>query len=247
MEYTIISDLHEDIDSLIKILKLSTNKKKYISLGDNIGISKKYYSHVNNDANKCLSLMKKNEFIGVRGNHDNFHLNIIPKQSIFLYPDLLYKSNVQNNLSNKIWSFLDEEPTFLTEENIQYLKNFEEYLIKDDTLFSHFLFPDITGSVKLKEINFKEILNIHFLYMDFNDISFSFVGHLHVKKVQIISNKRGILEIKNDYFNFEKKYENEKFIIFCPSIIQNRIYLTYNIKDKYIKVMNLINDSSLTK
>lgn len=242
MKYIIISDLHEDIDSLIKIVSASKNKnQKNISLGDNIGISKKYYSHINNDANACLSLMKKHQFIGVRGNHDNFHLNIIPKQSIFLYPESLYPSdiNTTNIFNHKVWSFSDEEPTSLTEENFKYLQTFEEYLIQDDILFSHFLFPDVTGSVKLREINFREILNIHFLYMKFNNLSISFVGHLHVNEVHIISNKRGRLIIKQSHFKFEKQHEYENFIVLCPSVIQNRIYLEYDITNKCIEIKPL--------
>lgn len=61
MKYIIISDLHEDINSLLKILNSVKNRNnlKLISLGDNIGVSKKYYSHIENDANACLSLMRK--------------------------------------------------------------------------------------------------------------------------------------------------------------------------------------------
>ena len=243
MKYIIISDLHEDIHSLLKILNSLINRDniKLISLGDNIGISKKYYSHIENDANSCLSLMKDNGFVGVRGNHDNFHLKITPKQTIFLYPELLYNSSnlEKRNIKNKVWSFCDEEPTYLTKKNIDYLAGFDEYIIEDKILFSHFLFPDITGSTKLKEIDLRKILDIHFLYMSFNDISYSFIGHLHVKEVIVISEKRGRLNVKNNFFKFEMCCENERFVVFCPSIIQNRIYLEYNSDNKLIKIINL--------
>lgn len=60
-----------------------------------------------------------------------------------------------------------------------------------------------------------------------------------MNEVHIISNKRGRLIIKQSHFKFEKQHEYENFIVLCPSVIQNRIYLEYDITNKCIEIKTL--------
>ena len=73
MRLAIISDIHEDIDSLRKILK-KAEKKGYdqlVCLGDITGYSLPYYKYDNSrNASACLSLLREKCEIVIAGNHD---------------------------------------------------------------------------------------------------------------------------------------------------------------------------------
>lgn len=73
MIYAIITDIHEDIESLKKVLDAISSSKidKIICLGDIVGVSMTHHNAFFNSrsANGCISLIKESA-TSVIGNHD---------------------------------------------------------------------------------------------------------------------------------------------------------------------------------
>lgn len=222
MKIALITDIHENIDALKEALRRIEAQKceEIISLGDITGFSKKNYNHIKkSDVNECIRLVKENCRYSVIGNHDLFSIR---KQSSFhienKIPDNWYSMSLEERkkINDKIWYYADEIETELIPDSYDYLKSLPEKLtLKHDNknfLFSHFIYPDITGSSIFFPKNKKDF-KIHFEKMNNENISISFAGHGHISGFLLVSKSR----ISYREFTF-KKLKDKPQIIILPSI-----------------------------
>ena len=212
MKYVIISDIHEDISSLQKVMSQieKSGVDKLVCLGDITGFSTYHNVHKNTkDANACINLLKTNCDIIVAGNHD---LNIINK----LPQHLLRHKEANSRIHKETWSYKGEINATLSPKNIDFLEQLPEYFIEItdnfQVLFSHFLFPDITGSTILIPKK-KKALKPHFNFMKHQNSLLSFVGHSHINGFALYSGCR--INFKD--FGF-KRLSNKQQIIFGPAL-----------------------------
>ncbi|OFX24757.1 MAG: hypothetical protein A2033_03765 [Bacteroidetes bacterium GWA2_31_9] len=182
MIIAIISDIHEDIVSLKKALKIieENNCCKIVCLGDILGypyLNGKYENSKN--VNECINIIKSNCIDVVLGNHDIYHLLNSKHKIEFTYNNLFYTKS--KNL------YKDSELE-LTENNFEYLISLPEFkfitLSEKTYLFSHYLYPNINGLNEI-EISNSSIHKIHFDFMNSNNCNISICGHLHIDGIGV--------------------------------------------------------------
>ncbi len=193
MRIAIISDIHEDIRSLRKIIRKieGTGYDRLVCLGDISGFSVPYYKYqASRSAHDCLSLLREKNAIIVPGNHDYHAARKVPKHApAFEFPGDWYALEYgQRKLLAKDMVWLHEEndlnPLY-TLEDIQYLRGLPEYhVMKDaggkDLLFSHYVWPNLSGFVKgfyTSPLEYEK----HFGFMTSLNCNISFTGHAHVR------------------------------------------------------------------
>ena len=227
MKIAIISDIHEDVLNLKKAFNLIEQYKcdEIFSLGDIIGFSNLFYDYESTkNANECVELVRKNCKFAIAGNHDLYIAQRVPY--------LLRKKNYPANwfqLSNeerqtisedKIWLYIEEDDPILTAENMDFMKKIPEYQIEKidnvNYLFSHFIFPDISGASKDFPTK-KRHYNQHFEFMSENNCLISFTAHGHTYGFVITSPKK-----KNHRYLKTKQLKNKVQIINCPAITSSK-------------------------
>lgn len=210
MRIAIISDIHEDITNLKKIIKLIelSNCDEIICLGDICGFSIPYYTyHHSRNASQCIDLIESNCKYSCIGNHDLYAIKKLPINCYsFNYPknwyDLSYFER-HELANNEVWLYEENELTaLLSRKNIDYLRNLPEYITTEidgiKIMFSHFLFPDLTGCTK-KFIDNREGFDTHKSFMDKEGIKLSVFGHMHPS---------GIVYCTDNYFGMTRKVLN---------------------------------------
>lgn len=225
MKYAIISDIHEDIVGLKNVLRKINGHvaDKIVCLGDITGFSDLHHSHTDSkNADACIDLLKEHCDIIVIGNHD---LNTIDKLPSYLKRHKKAKSTI----SKKTWPYEREAESFVRIENINFLNQLPEFIIepvKDfNILFSHFIFPDLTGyTIVIPEI--KKELKPHYNFMDRNNCLLSFVGHTHIN---------GFAYSSGSHVNFKefgfRRLNKKQHIIFGPAIVKDGIRSGFMIFD----------------
>lgn len=227
MKIGILSDIHEDIQSLKQAFGILEpfDCDEFVCLGDISGYNVDAFSfHNDRDANKCLSLIKSKCSIVIPGNHDLYNIRRIPEYvSNFIYPENWYELTYDERdylSQNKIWLYeqFDLSP-MLNRKNISYLKSLNEYIIQEfenqKILFSHNAHPDFSGSSK-HFIKSQSELHSHFDFMTQNDCQISFGGHQH-PEAGIIASSDSFEKL--DYGSH--KIPNKKVWIVVPSIAQS--------------------------
>lgn len=198
MRLAIISDIHEDILSLKKIIS-KIEKSGYdqlICLGDISGFSVPYYKYIKTrNAHECLSLLREKNSIIIPGNHDFHAGQMIPKNSaVFDFPGNWYDLDYQQRSElgkNEIWLHEEDDLNPLyTREDIEFLRSLPEYYVLNyngfNILFSHYVYPNLAGFKKafyFHEAEFKP----HFEFMENHDCRISFTGHTHIKGFYTVS------------------------------------------------------------
>jgi len=185
----IVTDIHEDIEKLKKTI-LSFEKMncdEIVCLGDIVGFCLPFYTYQDTrNANECVNIVKKNCSTVVVGNHD---LNAIKKIPAFRnktqYPEDWYELSPfkkKQLLEGKVWLYEGELLHNLNNENIEYLKNLNEYEIRNfggiNILFSHFIYPNFSGSNCFFP-SFEYNLNSYFEFIEKKNCKFGIFGHLH--------------------------------------------------------------------
>ena len=191
MKIALISDIHEDIVSLTKALKMIELEKcdHIVCLGDILGYpyNRGKYENTRN-ASECLLLIRKNCSIVLAGNHDLFHLKKLPKSnSNFRFPSEWYSLSPEEMLKKsdgKVWNYSDDYTIQLSDKEMEYLHSLQEFVIKDygekRILYSHYIYPEFTGLVNSKPNDFKKIKE-HFAFLHQNDCNVSVCGHMHIE------------------------------------------------------------------
>lgn len=201
MKIGIISDIHSDFLSLEKALKILKTRgyDKLVCLGDIVGYSYHYKENLEGrDLDGCIQLVKENCDIVIAGNHDLYWSLRLPD---YLrgkkFPDNWYKLSLterMNYSNDSIWLYDDEIDESISSDNLTYLATLPETTIMDcnnfSILFTHFLYPDITGSSKFFPESVKDF-RPHLKYVQSNKCLFGFAGHGHLQGYSIAS--------KNDF------------------------------------------------
>ncbi len=222
MKHIIISDVHDNLESLVALVDntRSLDGVGKICLGDVVGGSLVGSNpDLGLNANTVIELLLAEGFVTVRGNHDLFHIRELPTHQFYKkYPADYFSVSGNDRPNIPVWSFRDERSINLNMQSNCFLKDAPEFRIIEDTLFSHFLYPDLTGAIILNKKMLEIFLQMHFLFMDINNCDTSFIGHLHVETPIIISNKRSNNQQRlrvNDVIYFD---QGVKHIILCPAL-----------------------------
>ncbi len=191
MKIAVISDIHEDVVSLKRALKVIEIEKcdQIICLGDILGypfLRGKYEATRN--ASECISIIRKNCSIVLCGNHDLFHIGKLPQyRAGFKFPDNWYDLTPEEKTHislGKVWNYSDDYAVKLSEKEIGYLQSLPEFVIKDigekKLLFSHYVYPNFTGTVSTKYDDDREIKG-HFGFLRQKECELSICGHMHIE------------------------------------------------------------------
>jgi predicted phosphodiesterase len=168
----ILSDIHEDYENLIEIVKKAETRgfDKFICLGDISGFSQPYYRYGRSrNASACLALLREKCDIIIAGNHDLHAAGVDPE-----LPDDLKDQNTWQHES-------DLDPGY-SEEEISFLATLPSYEIlpspSGNILFSHYVYPNLSGFVE-GFYNRKKEFREHFSFMLERECSLCFTGHAH--------------------------------------------------------------------
>lgn len=189
MRIALISDIHENTVALKKALTAAAEYgcDEIACLGDIVGFDTRFYNNsVLRSASECVRLVRSNCRWVVAGNHDLHAAGRIPTWSNgFKYPDnwfTLDSAGRKMLSAGRVWCYESEAGHDLGKEETVFLSELPEYLVveTDGTtlLFSHYIFPDATGSTTIYAERNSHLQN-HWEFMDTNKIRFSFAGHSH--------------------------------------------------------------------
>lgn len=251
MKIGFLSDIHEDITSLQKALRLLEQEKvdSIICLGDIVGFATPFYKYITTkDADLCVKLVKANCSHTVAGNHDLYALKKTPLfNSDFNYGDNWYSLEYEKRVKlakNKIWLYEDSEvPSALSDESKDFLNGLDEYkCIQFDGLnifISHFCYPDFSGSTIFFPAEFFH-LNKHFEFAGNLNCKISFSGHGHPE---------GSIYVDNEKFKLltfgSHEINNENCWLVTPCIAntsrKNGVFI-FNTTDFTIKTVPLNNN-----
>lgn len=199
MRIGIISDIHSDLQSLEAALKTLSSRgyDKLVCLGDIIGYSYHYKENLEDrNADACVKLVKEYCDKVIAGNHDLYWSLRLPDYLRKIkYPDNWYKLNLKERMNfshDSIWLYDDEMDESITADNVSFLSSLPEIYIMDcdnfSILFTHFLYPDLTGSTKF----FPETIyhfRPHLKFMQSNKCLLGIAGHAHLQGYSIASRK----------------------------------------------------------
>jgi len=169
----ILSDIHEDLKSLKKVLKKIDIKgfDLIICLGDISGFSEPFYRYPQSrNASACLDLVRQRCDIIIPGNHDLHAAGKIPE----LPPGAGYE----------YWQHEKDLDPGYDKEEIAFLASLPKYRILStpeyNILLSHYLEPNLSGLIKGFYSSGRE-LEAHFQKMQKHNCSLGITGHAHTR------------------------------------------------------------------
>ena len=192
MKIGILSDIHEDVAYLSTVLRILEKEHcdQVVSLGDIVGFDGGYYGASRiQDANECIRLVKENCTLSLVGNHDLFAIKKLPEyKARFDYPANWYSiplTERQRIGHNKLWEYsLAEDQVQLSDISLEYLSGLPEFAIEElcgiHILFSHHLYPDLSGSLRKMPIWPRDIWP-HLKWMKKQSCHMAISGHIHVE------------------------------------------------------------------
>jgi predicted phosphodiesterase len=192
MKIGFIADVHEDILSLREAFRILDTFKPdaIVCLGDIVGFQVPLYPyHESRNSSECIDMIKQRCTHVVAGNHDLYAIRKAPDYPAgFHYPpnwyDMEYDERVELS-DGMVYTYEESELSpLLRSQDVAYLRSLPEYIIAEfDSyrfLFSHFLFPDMSGSTTFLPEKVRDLTQ-HFDFMQKNDCLLSFSGHGHVE------------------------------------------------------------------
>ena len=143
-------------------------------------------------------------------------------------------------MKGKIWFYESEIIPMLSDDSLHYLKTLPEREILETDgmriLFSHFLFPDISGSLRKRVEDIYDYRD-HFLFMRENSCILSFVGHMHAEGFELV-NRNGLFS-----HSFRRKRLREGMTMLgLPSVARGRNRngtAVFDTKSKTVKVIKI--------
>ena len=182
MRLAILSDIHEDLPSLQKVLKKIKKKGSdlCVCLGDISGFSKPFYRYRRTrNASGCLELIRETCEIIIPGNHDLHAAGRIPE----LPADATYE----------YWPHEEDLDPGYSEEEKAFLSGLPEHRVlpnrKNGILFSHYASPNISGCIKGFYSSGEEFKS-HYQLMQENNCTLGFTGHTHVRGFYQVTSAR---------------------------------------------------------
>ena len=199
MKIAIIADIHSDFKSLEKAFREIREEgyDHFVCLGDIVGYTYHYHKYLDGrDPDACIELVKEFCDISVAGNHDLYWSGRLCDYFISLgIPGNWYSLDLTERFKiseGKFWLYEDEENHIILEENVKYLRTLPEIKIfackKYSILFSHFLYPDLTGSTRMFPESEKDF-RLHFKYMKKQRCQLGIMGHAHLQGYSVTSGK----------------------------------------------------------
>lgn len=247
MKLGILSDIHEDIESLRLVMNIFEQNQcdELVCLGDILGFDSNYYRKVQKpDASECINIIQNEFKFSVIGNHDLYAIKKLPKHrsGLFEFPDNWYSIDTKERNSlcyGKIFLYENDNlSTPLSQNQRDYLWNLPEYITIEDNgirlIFSHSIFPDFSGTNHFRYYNHWEI-KPHFNFMNKNSINIGFSGHTHSTFPQIVSN--GSFD-RLAYRTYDLKSTLAHY--FCPCTVNGRSKRGVAIIDLENKLIDLI-------
>lgn len=204
MKLGIISGIHEDIVHLQKALvqMKEFGCEEIVCLGDTVGYSQKYYGYPETrEANGALQLVRENCKYSVVGNHDLFAVHKLPQdRSLFAYPLGWYslpREERKNLAKGAVWVYDDDEPISLSGDSRAYLDSLPEFFVlpleNHKILFSHYAYPNLTGSAVDFDPAENDSIEKHFAFMQEHGCDMGIFAHDLQGGVRLFS-ERGMRE-----------------------------------------------------
>lgn len=207
MKIGMVSDIHEDIESLQRGIRILEDKgcEELVCLGDVTGFEPRHYPFIETrDAAACVRLIQKSCKIRIKGNHDLFAIREVPKSRFgFAYAPGWYQLDYADRKAqgqNDVWLYeQDELPTLIGSDEKEIIRGWPEFAqipVGDRLLlFSHYLHPDLTGSSTVLPPD-NELIQTHLQHLEELKSSeqhpiqvISFFGHLHTEGLWQIDGK----------------------------------------------------------
>lgn len=217
MKIGIITDIHENEAVLREALKTAAINKcdELACLGDIVGYDTRFYKHNSNrSASECIKIIRSSCRWIVAGNHDMNAAGRFPSYSNgFEFPESWFSTGAAERKkisSGKVWCYEGDASNDLDNDDLDFIRTLPEFLIAEEPgiscLFSHYIFPDLTGSTT-QYTERKKQMRKHWDFMDSHNVCFSFIGHSH-----------------NHFAGFSYK-NNSSFIRAFHSLPQDNFYL----------------------
>ncbi|MFC2115567.1 metallophosphoesterase [Bacteroidota bacterium] len=199
MKLAVISDIHSDLISLEKALKKIRDAgcDRILCLGDIVGYDYHYAGHLNGrDPNACVKMVRENCDDVILGNHDLHAILKLPSNHREIgMPGDWYELDLGERArisDNRFWLYDDELDDPLNEESRVYLMQLKEMLVIEDKklniLATHFIWPDITGSMQRSPASLKDFRE-HLKLVKMNRCVVGLAGHAHLEGYAQISKK----------------------------------------------------------
>jgi len=227
VKIAILSDIHEDIESLKIALTIaeSRNCDKIVCLGDICGFSIPAFSYFRTrNASECIKLIRSSCNIVLAGNHDLFAIRKTPDENgFFNYSDNWYQLDFETRkrlANNKIWLYEDSElSSLISHDEEKYLNSLKSYSVLNSEncqiMFSHSVFPDLSGSSTFFPENHQD-LKEHFAFMKENNCLIGFTGHGHIQGIELCFGKH------YQFYTFSTmKLDNCFQWISCPCVARS--------------------------
>lgn len=247
MKIGIITDIHEDVAGLEKALKLLEKYQcdEIACLGDIVGFHPAFYSHIEKrSALGCLNLIRQHCKWIVAGNHDLFAAKSTGSQKILDFNlglvHFLSDFNQSYEGFSESWvSYEGELPSDLDEKAMQFILDLPHGIIPDLSgfrcMFSHYVFPDLTGST-LNFIKLGKELNLLRNFLTAHNLNISFTGHVHPTSLGIGFPKKITGARKYRPAIRQKPFSTlaihpEQTLIILPGIAGNRQHCGFSILD----------------
>ncbi|PLW94154.1 MAG: hypothetical protein C0592_03960 [Marinilabiliales bacterium] len=254
MRIGLISDIHEDLTNLHKALsKLEKECDEIVCLGDITGFTPDFYPFTP-DANECIRLVRENCKTVVVGNHDLFSVQRLPRYiKSFEFPSNWYSLSLDEQrkiAGKKIWLYENEKLPELNDLNRKWLEMLPEHKMEEMSgrklLFSHFFYPNLSGSETLKKFTFKAVSD-HHSYMSALGADNAFCGHTHsegvLKAARSANGLRHVMRMPLAFSAFNKKVKvtsNDFFTI--PAVARSNResgYVVYDLNEQIITAYKL--------
>ncbi|MBE0674102.1 MAG: metallophosphoesterase [Bacteroidales bacterium] len=236
MRIAILTDIHEDAVSLKKALRMIELEKcdQVVCLGDILGypFMRARYEESRNAA-ECISLIRSNCSLVLTGNHDIFHLRKFPKHvNGFRFPQNWYELTPEEKTEaarGRVWNYSDDYEVKLSEKDEHYMASLPEYGIRETgegrVLFSHYLYPNLTGYVSVNNGN-EKALNGHFEFMRENDCETGICGHMHIEGLGVSYEPAGSILPRLFkgfmYYSYgQKRLKSRRCCVTVPALADN--------------------------
>ena len=256
MKIGIITDIHENVTMLERVLRLadSTRCDELACLGDIAGYDSRFYNyHFTRSARRCVDMVRASCRWVVPGNHDLFASRRHPAWSNgFVYPEIWFSLSPAERRSisaGRVWSFDSEDPNDLGEEQKDYLNSLPEYEIVSlnglKMLFSHYIFPDLTGSTT-RHVERKHHMDDLWRFMDTHNVKFSLSGHSH-KSHAYFSNRgsfsfvRAIHSVPNDTIHLG----DDMTMILLPPVTGGKGRTAFSVIDSETRMLRLFHEKMI--
>ena len=251
MKIGIITDIHENVKILEETLRKAEENKcdELACLGDIVGFDTRFYDNsIERCAKSCVELIESNFRWVVAGNHDLNSVSRFPSWSNgFEYPEnwFMIQTDERKLLADgKVWTYEFDSPNNLTEKEREFLEKIPEYIIPElegnRILFSHYIYPDFTGSTTIyAERNIQ--IRKHWDFMNSNMVKVSLIGHSHSNFAGFAYKNQGLsVKAFHSIPNNDFLLGDDSVVVLLPPLSGDRGKTGFTIYDTATRRLSLI-------